>query len=240
MSRLNHESLDGNAYHAAGLFNLPDRYFNEALVNAVEAAGPKVFSPQRDGVEFTLLAKALEKHFSPQKIDSVVRTIIYCFDVKKISESDVVLARYDEPPDPGVITEILIANALGIPVIVYRTDDRSPYGSMAEIFQGIHTFPVDTSQVLILHPGGKSPQADLEDLTGRILTELKPILDKSKSKRKKSIPDFLKPTFTAIEKLYSGIDDYHSEASLAKVAGRYKKYAAELDAFGPLVWKKSI
>src|SRR3990167_10689111 len=94
-------------YHAAELFHLPARGFNEKLVESFEKNGITVFSPQRDGFEFTRLVGALEALLPPQALDQAMQTIIYTYDVFSISKSDVVIARFDEPPDPGVDTEVL-------------------------------------------------------------------------------------------------------------------------------------
>jgi nucleoside 2-deoxyribosyltransferase len=42
--------------------------------------------------------------------------------------SDILIANLDEPIDPGVVVEILLAKELKIPVIGYRSDLRSPFG----------------------------------------------------------------------------------------------------------------
>ena len=58
----------------------------------------------------------------------------------------------DEPLDPGVLVEIMFAKEMGIPVIEYRTDSRSPYGNMDEIHKGMHFFPLFPADHFIFMP----------------------------------------------------------------------------------------
>ncbi len=107
-----------------------------------------------------------------------MQTIIYAYDLLSVSQSDVVLARFDEPPDPGVDTEVLIANTLGIPVIAYRTDVRSPYGTSSDKYGGMHSFPVKTSEMIIIHESSTSAQKDMSALSERLVSEIKKSLSR--------------------------------------------------------------
>lgn len=234
MSAQQSELAGKRAYHAAELFHLPARLFNEKLVFDLESLGFNVFSPQRDGFEFTQLGTTLAKYLPPEEIGKAINHIIFPYDVYSIYKSDVVIARYDEPSDPGVIDEVLIANALGIPAVIYRTDVRSPYGSFKDPDRGMHTFPINTSQVMILtYPGAGSTENELHDLAVQLVRAIEVELNKHPATPPKSIPDFLKPTFNVIDILFKGIKDIHSPEGLEELAKRYQSHQKELENLGP-------
>ena len=65
--------------------------------------------------------------------------IVYMIDIGKfIFESDVILANMDEPVDPGVVIECMVAKEMGKPVVQYRTDSRGPYGGLGDFNKGMH------------------------------------------------------------------------------------------------------
>ena len=74
------------------------------------------------------------------------------------------IANMDEPLDPGVLVEIMVAKEMGKPVIEYRTDSRSPFGDMGEIHKGMHFFPLFPSDHFIFMPTLKIGSAS--DVTG--------------------------------------------------------------------------
>lgn len=55
-------------------------------------------------------------------------------------QSDFVLANLDEPIDTGVLTEIMMAREMNIPVIGYRSDLRTPFGDLNSFYKGTHYF----------------------------------------------------------------------------------------------------
>ena len=61
---------------------------------------------------------------------------------KFIFDSDVILANMDEPVDPGVVIECMVAKEMGKPVVQYRTDSRGPYGGLGDFNKGMHQFPL--------------------------------------------------------------------------------------------------
>lgn len=221
------------AYHGAEMFNLAARFFNDRLVAGVESHGIDVFSPQRDGFEFSELAKTLAKYLPPESIEKALHTIILTYDVKALPEKDVMIARHDEPQDPGVNYETFVSNAFGVPVIAYRTDVRSPYGRLDDPYGGMHTFPVCSSQAMIFAiNGGKTTDEEVKNLTERLVNEIQNILS-GDYPRKRDTPFFLRPTFKAIHMLYDGIKDVHSPAGLEELVRRYKAHREELEKLGP-------
>ena len=61
---------------------------------------------------------------------------------KFIYDSDVILASMEEPLDPGVVVECMVAKEMGKPIIIYRTESRGPYGGYGEFNKGMHVFPI--------------------------------------------------------------------------------------------------
>lgn len=224
---MSNESL--KAYHAAELFHLPARIFNEKLVSSLEEKGVKVFSPQRDGFEFTHLVSVLGKTLSEEDLDYAMQTIIYAYDILSITRADVVVARFDEPPDPGVDTEVLIANSLGVPVVAYRTDVRTPYGGPSDKYGGMHSFPVKNSRVIILQESSLSPSDDLDILTEKIFQEIREV----HKQEERVTPAFLYETAEIAKVLFEGIGDIHSEKGLEELANRCVENRELLKNFGP-------
>ena len=50
------------------------------------------------------------------------------------------IANLDETTDPGVLVEIMFAHMMGKPVLGYRTEARSPYGTLTDYTRGMHFF----------------------------------------------------------------------------------------------------
>ena len=221
-------------YSAAELFHLPARFFNDALVEGLENEGISVFSPQRNGFEFSQLGTVLAKYLPPEEIGEVLNVLIYAYDIKSMQESDVVVARFDEPSDPGVDTEVLFANVADIPVVAYRTDVRSPYGNYSDRFAGMHSFPIKESQVFIIQESSNSSRKDLQNLVGKIVAEVKTVLKSASLRDKEKIPKAYKKIFEIIDVLFEGID-IHTEEGLIEVVKRYTEHKELLHAFGPRV-----
>ena len=55
-------------------------------------------------------------------------------------KADVCIANLDEMTDPGVLVEIMFAHQMGKPVLGYRTEARSPYGTLSDFTNGMHFF----------------------------------------------------------------------------------------------------
>jgi nucleoside 2-deoxyribosyltransferase len=128
-------------YFAAGLFNLADKYFNSELAEAL-CYDFEVILPQKEGFEFSKLNECLEGIVEQHEIKNAANHLIYYLDLGYLlPRSDFCFARLDEPVDEGVVCEIGHARKFKIPVIGYRTDCRSPYGSSDNEVRGAHFFP---------------------------------------------------------------------------------------------------
>jgi nucleoside 2-deoxyribosyltransferase len=224
----------GQAYSAAELFHLPARYFNDALVQSLENNGIQVFSPQRDGFEFSQLTPALAKYLPPNELESSLNILIYAYDLKSIWNSDILIARFDEPSDPGVDAEVLFANIANIPVIAYRTDVRSPYGNVSEKFAGMHTFPIKESQVLIIQNSSNSSKNDFEELVQKITIEAKNLLSNFSKKDPQKIPPTYQEIFNIAEIIFKDIN-IHTNDGLIKIAQRCMENIDLINNFGPRV-----
>jgi nucleoside 2-deoxyribosyltransferase len=226
-------------YNAAELFNGPNTRFNADVTEGLEKRGYKVFSPQRDGFEFITLQGALAEFIPAEKIEEAVRKIIYSWDITSVSKSDVVVARIDEPQDPGVIREIGVAEVLNIPVITYRTDTRSPYGSITDTYGGMHTFSVESSQTLIrtmmLSRTPDEAKNDMDNLIIFMDHELIKIHKKDANQNFLNCPKNIQEAIDIGKVLFNGIDNIHSQDSLKEIAKRYLENSAQIDSFGPHV-----
>jgi nucleoside 2-deoxyribosyltransferase len=228
-------------YHAAELFNGPNTRFNAEITEGLEKMGYEVFSPQRDGFEFIELEKTLSLYLPPEKIEDASRKIIYSWDMRRISISDVVIARVDEPQDPGVIHEIDIAGALGVPVISYRTDVRSPYGNVLDTFGGMHTFPIESSVALIrVFMSSKTlveAKQDMKKLIVALHDELSKIIN-NRDPNTQVRTDYIQKVLAVGDILFTGIDDIHSSEGMQEIAQRYVEFSEILEIFGPRVFLK--
>lgn len=114
------------------------------MTERLQDLGYKLFLAQRDGFEKTNFAKLvnrLEGFLSgEEQISHAVSWIIYLLDLYNCYLSDVCVACLDEPLDPGMIVEVMFAKMMNKPVIGYRTEMRTPYGTSAECHTGMHFF----------------------------------------------------------------------------------------------------
>lgn len=118
-------------YIAGPLFNNSERELNNTIDIAVRNAGYSTYLPQRDGGES---AKEMQKINSDTSLTQEekdqqlykLRQDIFISDIKAIERSDMMIAVLDgRVPDEGTCVEIGIAFERGIPIIGFKTDERS-------------------------------------------------------------------------------------------------------------------
>jgi hypothetical protein len=220
-------------YFAAGLFNAPDTFFNAHLVAKLEKLGHKVDFPQRDGFEFGRLHNSLSKVLKPEQVPDAVQNIIALLDLGYfIPRNEVVLARMDEPLDPGVDIEVAVGHFLAKFNLAYRTDVRAPYGSMGDRFAGGHFFPLFMCDSFIHCPlpnrTPKESEEGLQKLTDAIEKEIDLRNNPEyrwRAPSRKCIVEYEELAYT----LFNGIKDIHSGGGMKEISERYAKNKASLD-----------
>ncbi len=202
-------------YFAASLFSTRDRLFNRRLCEQIESNGVTCILPQRDGFEFSILGKILDKSELEQ---GILQELIYLLDIGVLlPKSDIVLAVLDEPMDEGVIVEICYAKMLGIPVIGVRTDSKAPFGEKEDKFGGGHFFPIFQCTRMIFNYDD-----NVEEITNRFINHLQRIVPKPENH---CIPE----PYVLIKKkadiIFNNITKYNNEDSIKIIVQRLRKYA---------------
>ncbi|MEK6848775.1 MAG: nucleoside 2-deoxyribosyltransferase [Nanoarchaeota archaeon] len=215
-------------YLAAALFNGREAYFNSRLVEGLEGIGYKINFPQRDGFEFGDLTLALSGKLQQNQISSAVQNIIYFLDMGVfVPTSDVVLANFDEPLDEGVVVEASYAKLMGKFVIGLRTDVRSPYGNLTDIFGGMHFFPTYQTHKLLLHRMPSKKPLERDEQMNSLIQKIGVTIRNEGISHQGTIPDYarnnpnLQPILECADLLFSGIKNIHSNESLEEIASRY-------------------
>ena len=222
-------------YMAAGLFNGAQTRFNSDLARRLEK-NYEIVLPQRDGFEFGSLTAALEGKLPAQDVRPAVDDIIYSLDMGRfIPSSDVVVANLDEPIDEGLAVEITHARLLGKPVIGFRTDIRSPYGSALDALGGIHTFVAYQCRYFIRHYMPGKNDGELDALAEKISAAVQ----KTRASRPDSRPIGGAPSdvVDTADFLFNGIDDIHSKAGLGEVVRRFSDDWGRLKKIRPEIFR---
>jgi len=228
-------------YSAAAMFSGREALFNAHLVEVLEEKGYSVFSPQRDGFEFESLGSHLRKLNLPaQEVISAVYTIIYLLDIgAMIPKSDVVVANFDEPVDEGMVVEATYARIMGKPVIGFRTDLRTPFGTISDPLRGVHGFPAYQCTDFILHympcKNPEEAEAQMQNLADKIDVAIQG----TEITRSNIAPEYalinthILSGMDAADTLFSGIKDIHSEQGLEEIAQRYVKHRNDIEKILP-------
>ena len=220
--------MEDTIYFGGALFNGADTHFNIYLAEILEKQ-KKVLLPQRDGFEFGRLYGAILDILpdpTPTKVQTAVQNVIYALDIGVyLRDSNIMLARCDEPLDPGVDVEQTISRMLGNFNIGYRTDVRSPYGSMDDNFAGMHFFPGFQCDAFIIHPmpntSVKEAEKGLESLAENILESIAEKDNLEKYRYRAPARKCIWEIEEYAKRLFGGIDDIHSEKGLKEIAQRY-------------------
>lgn len=215
--------MDSIIYFAAPLFNGPDRLFNFYLTKSLEKKGHKVILPQRDGFEFSNLEKYLKHYLNKEEVSIATKNIINSLDLGKfVRESNIVLARIDEPSDAGVDDEIAFSKMIGKFVIGYRTDSRTPYGNFDDCFGGAHFFPTLRCDYFLnfSNKTRETPEEFIDFLSRNVDLIIQRNYTKIINSKLSRTPD-TERIFKNSEILFNGIDNIHNEESLKQIANRY-------------------
>lgn len=227
-------------YNAAPLFNAPDQMYNLILTNKLESLGHSVILPQRDGFEFSKLNSALEKILEREQVPNAVNRIIYFLDKGKFigQDADICIARLDEPSDGGVEDEIGFCNLIGVPVLGFRTDVRSPYGSPDNEVGGAHFFPPYSCKSFIIIPSNFKNPCDISNHIDKLDSQInKYLLTFSPSNEHYNTSFFAAAIIHIAKKLFGEIDDIHSEKGLKEIARRYIQNKNFIESNLPIIKK---
>ncbi|MCK4730312.1 MAG: nucleoside 2-deoxyribosyltransferase [Candidatus Aenigmarchaeota archaeon] len=229
-------------YIAAPLFNAADTYFNSQIAERLEKIGYATNLPQRDGFEFGNLEKALTDYLNPDQVGPAVQNVIYFLDMGVlVPDSDVVLARLDEPLDEGAVVELTRAKDMDKCTIGFRTDARTPYGSSEDDLKGMHFFPAYQCNEFISHYMPSKTPEEREQQMESLIEKIDQTIEEAEIIPKKELPDYItsNPNINSIlegaELLFQGISDIHSREGLKKIASRYLDYETELGKIKPKV-----
>jgi nucleoside 2-deoxyribosyltransferase len=144
-----------NLYLAGPLFTQAERAWNLRLAGLIREAGHSVFLPQ---VEV-------------QAIDTLDAETIFQVDVDGVRSADAVVAILDgADPDSGTSFECGLAFALGLPIVVVRSDFRA--GGDALPGQKLATINLMLAQAATAVVALTSPLAGLDELAAEVVRAL--------------------------------------------------------------------
>jgi len=143
-------------YVAGPLFTQAERAWNLRLAALLTGAGHRVFLPQAE----------------VQAIATLDADVIFGVDVEGVRSADAIVAVLDgADPDSGTSFECGLAFALGIPIVIVRTDFRAGGGD-ALPGQKLATVNLMLAQAATAVVASTDPAATLEDLAAAIAREL--------------------------------------------------------------------
>jgi nucleoside 2-deoxyribosyltransferase len=144
-----------NLYLAGPLFTQAERAWNLRLAGLIAAAGHSVFLPQVE-----VLA-----------IETLNAETIFWVDVDGVRSADAVVAVLDgADPDSGTSFECGLAFALGLPIVLVRSDFRA--GGDALPGQKLATVNLMLSQAATAVVAHTSPIGSLDDLARLVIEAL--------------------------------------------------------------------
>lgn len=142
-------------YVAGPLFTQAERAWNLRLARALTGAGHSVFLPQTE----------------VQALQSLEADAIFRVDVEGVRTADAVVAILDgADPDSGACFECGLAYALGIPIVVVRTDFRA--GGDALPGQALASINLMLSQAAAAIVARVEPNVDFETLAAEVVAVL--------------------------------------------------------------------
>jgi nucleoside 2-deoxyribosyltransferase len=144
-----------NLYLAGPLFTQAERSWNLRFAAMIGAAGHTVFLPQAE-----VLA-----------IETLDAETIFRLDIDGVRSADAVVAVLDgADPDSGTSFECGLAFALGLPIVVVRTDFRA--GGDALHGQKLATINLMLAQAATVVVALTSPVAGLDELSSEVIRAL--------------------------------------------------------------------
>ena len=142
-------------YVAGPLFTQAERSWNERLAGALERAGHDVFLPQTE----------------VKGIASLQADAIFAGDVDGVRSAEAVVAIMDgADPDSGTCFEVGLAYALGLPIVLVRSDFRG--GGDALPGQKVATINLMLSQAAAAVVNLPDPGTSFESLASAVVASL--------------------------------------------------------------------
>ena len=235
------DSRQKTLYFGAALFCSRELNFNVHLNDKLEKLGYKTNFPQRDGFEFSPhTANILEELFeSEHERSHAIGWVIYLIDVGKfLYTADVMIANLDEVTDPGVIVEMMFAHQLGKPVVGYRTEARSPFGTMTDFSKGMHFFLYFPCDYFLTMPSTNISTIEQVDRYNAILAEeldrgVKIAEEKFRANGGGHISPEGRKLVELSQRLFHGINDYQDKDQITTLFKRFKDMKPELAPFEP-------
>jgi nucleoside 2-deoxyribosyltransferase len=116
-------------YISGPMFSVADKWQQQAIADALLAAGMSSYLPQRDGIEVAQLMSHVNddpNNISPQVVAEVVlfiREIVFAMDMFQLIErcNSLVFNMDGRVPDEGSVSETAAAFASGQTVVIYKT-----------------------------------------------------------------------------------------------------------------------
>jgi nucleoside 2-deoxyribosyltransferase len=144
-----------NLYLAGPLFTQAERSWNLRLAGLISAAGHSVFLPQTE----------------VQAIATLDAETIFWVDVDGVRSADAVVAVLDgADPDSGTSFECGLAFALGLPIVIVRTDFRA--GGDALPGQKLATINLMLAQASTAVVALTDPATGLDELAAEVIRAL--------------------------------------------------------------------
>jgi nucleoside 2-deoxyribosyltransferase len=141
-----------NLYLAGPLFTQAERSWNLRLAALISAAGHSVFLP----------------HAEIPAIETLDAETIFRLDIDGVRSADAVVAILDgADPDSGTSFECGLAYALGLPIVVVRTDFRA--GGDALPGQKLATINLMLAQAATAIVAMTDTSSNLDDLASRVI-----------------------------------------------------------------------
>eukprot|EP00164_Ancoracysta_twista_P008697 GFYU01012648.1.p1 GENE.GFYU01012648.1~~GFYU01012648.1.p1 ORF type:complete len:238 (+),score=39.52 GFYU01012648.1:22-735(+) len=227
-------------YNTASLFNAREKLHNILLTEALDKHGHDCILPQRDGFEFSALHELL-KEMLPAGEDAAMslQTIIFLLDMGFfIPKSDAVVACLDEPVDEALVLEVTAGAVLGKRVIGWRSDVRSPFGSLQEPFKGMHFFIPMFCDTMINETTASTSATSAQSEVDRLAARVHEALQIGGSKGAAVTVGVFIDIIEAANLIFDGIEDVHGlhkEQNMRQIVSRYILHREKLDKLRPRV-----
>ena len=167
---------------------------------------------------------------SDEEVARAITWIIYLLDLGIfLYKSDVCVANLDEPLDPGVIVEMMFSKMFGIPIIGYRTEMKTPLGSLSDPHGGLHFFCYYPCDVFIRIPNQSIPNGfiggKIYDFLSTTINQA--ILDLPIQKAKPELGKEARKIVDLTTRLFEGVNNLKCESDMRILLSNYQRLKDE-------------